>query len=154
MKKLIFFTFLLLTASVGFSQSYLGWVTKQVNFRQGPGSDYEVISSLKSGTQIFIVSLVTENDFYNIIDIETDKEGFIHKSFVQLGDIVEKNESGMFTPSGKTSTYDSVLEIFTLSSFRYDIKLPSVTLMTHQIFSANVRYNSRCRCSIIVRSWT
>ncbi|MFN8145690.1 MAG: SH3 domain-containing protein [Bacteroidia bacterium] len=90
MKKLIFLTLLLLTASIGFSQSYLGWVTKQVNFRQGPGTDYGVISSLKPGTQIFIVSLETENDFYNIIDIATDKEGYIHKSFVKLGEVVEK----------------------------------------------------------------
>jgi hypothetical protein len=125
MKKIIFLILLLLTASIGFGQSYLGWVAKQVNFRQGPGSDYEVISSLKPGTQIFIVSLETENDFYNIIDIETDKEGFIHKSFVKLGDIVEKNESGMFMPSGKTSTYDSVLEIFNNTSIALTLKLNS-----------------------------
>jgi len=109
MKKLFFLTLLLLTASVGFSQSYLGWVTKQVNFRQGPGTDYGVISSLKQGTQIFIVSL------------ETDK------SFVKLGDIVEKNERGMFTPSGKTSTYNPEIEIFNNTSMTLTLKLNSET---------------------------
>ena len=127
MKKLIFLTLLLLSASIGFSQSYLGWVTKQVNFRQGPGTDYGVISSLKPGTQIFIVSLETENDFYNIIDIATDKEGYIHKSFVKLGDVVEKNESGMFTPSGKTSTYNPEIEIFNNTSLTLTLKLNSET---------------------------
>ena len=59
----IFFFFLLSIS--GFSQSYLGNITKQVNFREGPGSDYEIIKSLKPGSQIFISSLDTDDDFYN-----------------------------------------------------------------------------------------
>lgn len=115
----------LFTATFGFSQSYLGWVTKQVNFRQGPGTDQEIISSLKPGTQIFIVSLETENDFYNIIDIATDKEGYIHKLFVQRGDLVEKNETGMFTPSGKTSNINPEIAIFNNTSLTLTLKLNS-----------------------------
>jgi uncharacterized protein YgiM (DUF1202 family) len=127
MKKLFFLTLLLLTASIGFSQSYLGRVTKQVNFRQGPGTDYGVISSLKPGTQVFIVSLETENDFYNVIDIATDKEGYIHKSFVKIGDLVEKNERGLFTPSGKTLSYNPEIEIFNNTSLTLTLKLNSET---------------------------
>lgn len=127
MKIIIIIIFLVMTACSGFGQSYLGWVTKQVNFRQGPGTDYEIISSLRPGTQIFIVSPETENDFYSIIDIATDKEGYIHKSFVRLGDIVEKNESGMFSPSGKTSTYNPEIEIFNNTSLTLTLKLNSET---------------------------
>lgn len=133
MKKLIFLTIFLLTYISGFSQSYLGWVTKQVNFRQGPGTEYAVISLLKAGTQIFIVSVDAENDFYNIIDIENDREGYVHKSFVKLGQIVEKNESGLFTPSGKTSTYNPEIEIFNNTLLTLTLKLNSETY----IFSAN-----------------
>ena len=68
-----------------FAQSYLGTVTKQANFREGAGKEYDVIGSLMTGSQIFIVSLETENDFYNIIDIRTNKQGYIHKSFVEVG---------------------------------------------------------------------
>ncbi len=127
MKKLILLIFLFLTSLAGFSQSYLGWVTSQVNFRQGPGTDYVVISSLQAGSQIFIVSLDTENDFYNVIDIASDKEGYIHKSFVKLGQEVEKNEKGMFTPSGKTSTYNPEIEIFNNTSLTLTLKLNSET---------------------------
>lgn len=127
MKKHFFLSLFLLTASFSFSQSYLGWVTKKVIFRQGPGTDYGVISSLKQGTQIFIVSIETENDFYNIIDIATDKEGYIHKSFVKLGDIVEKNERGIFTPSGKTLTYNPEIDIFNNTSLTLTLKLNSET---------------------------
>ena len=123
MKKNLFLALFLLLTSIGFSQSYLGWVTKQVNFRQGPGTDYGVISSLKSGTQIFIVSLETENGFYNIIDITNDREGYIHKSFVKLGDIIERNERGMFIPSGKTATYNPEIEVFNNTSLTLTLKL-------------------------------
>ena len=127
MKRLIFITILLLTCLTGFSQSYLGRVTKQVNFRQGAGTDYAVISSLKVGTQIFIVSLETENDFYNIIDIATDKEGYIHKSFVKVGQEIEKNEQGMFTPSGQTENYNPEIEIYNNTKLTLTLKLNSET---------------------------
>jgi len=127
MRKLILFATLFLFSLTGFSQSYLGWVTKQVNFREGPGTGYEIISSLKQGTQIFIVSLETENDFYNVIDIATDKEGYIHKSFVKLGQKVKSNESGMFTPSGQTSTYNPEVEIFNNTSTTLTLKLNNET---------------------------
>lgn len=66
MKKIILILFLFLS-NIVLSQSYLGTISKQVNFREGPGSDYSIIRSLKPGMQIFITSLETENDYYNII---------------------------------------------------------------------------------------
>jgi hypothetical protein len=86
-----------------------------------------VVLSLKPGTQIFIVSLQTENDFYNIIDIESDIEGYIHRSFVKVGNIVPKNESGIFTPSGKSSTYNSEIEIFNNTLSTLTLKLNNET---------------------------
>lgn len=127
MKKFIVFIFVFLSASLVFSQSYLGWVTKEVNFRQGPGLDYNVLSSLKPGSQIFIISLESENDFYNVIDIATNTEGYVHKSFVKLGDLIEKNERGMFTPIGKTSNYDPEIEILNNTSLTLTLKLNSKT---------------------------
>lgn len=127
MKRLIFITILLFTCLIGFSQSYLGQVTKQVNFREGAGTDYLIISSLKVGTQIFIVSLETENDFYNIIDIASNKEGYIHKSFVKVGQEIEKNEQGMFSPSGQTENYNPEIEIYNNTKLTLSLKLNSET---------------------------
>ena len=141
MKKLIPLTLFLLIALSGFSQSYLGRVTIQVNFRTGPGTDYEIINSLKPGTQIFIVSVDTENDFYNIIDIKTDKEGYIHKSFIKLERLIEKNESGLFTPSGKTSTYNPEIEIFNNTSKTLTLKL------NNEVYSFSPRQKKRITLS-------
>lgn len=123
MRRQHFLIILLLTSSLCFSQSYLGWITKQVNFRIGPGTDYELISVLKPGTQIFIESLDSENDFYTIIDIATNKEGFVHKSFIKLGKVVNRNEKGLFSPTGETTSIDSEVEIFNNTDLILTLKL-------------------------------
>jgi hypothetical protein len=123
MKKILLSLFFILISNGILSQSYLGTITKQVNFREGPSGDDTIISSLKPKTQIFIVSLETENDYYNIIDIATDREGYVHKSFVKIGKIVNKSDQSVFTPNGKTSNYDSEVKIFNNTSKTLTLKL-------------------------------
>lgn len=116
---------ILATFKISLSQSYLGWITKQVNFRTEPDKTAEVISSLKAGTQIFIISSETENDFYNIIDITTNKEGYVHKSFVKLGEYIPKNEGGLFSPEGSSSSYNPEVAIYNRTSKTLTLKLNS-----------------------------
>ena len=106
-----------------YSQSYLGTITKQVNFREGPSADNDIISSLKPNTQIFIVSLETENDYYNVIDIATDKEGYVHKSYVKVGKLVSKSNESVFVPNGKTSNYNAEVKIFNNTNKTLTLKL-------------------------------
>lgn len=108
-----------------YSQSYLGTITKQVNFREGPGSDYEIIKSLKPGNQIFISSLETENDFYSIINIATNEEGYVHKSYVKVGKLVTRSNQSVFTPDGVSSSYESELKIFNNTSKTLTLKMNS-----------------------------
>lgn len=127
MKRIITLLILSVLSISAFSQSYMGWTTKQVNFREGPGTEYGIISSLQGGTQLFIISLETEYDFYNVIDIETNKTGYIHKSFVKLGEELPKNEEGIFTPSGETESYDPEIEIYNKTSKTLTLVLNSTT---------------------------
>lgn len=124
MKRLILLLLIITTNGV-LCQSYLGTITKQVNFREGSSSDDNIISSLKPKTQIFIVSLETENDYYNVIDIATDREGYVHKSYVKVGKLVSKSNESVFTPSGQTSNYNSEVKIFNNTSKTLTLKLNS-----------------------------
>ncbi len=124
MKKIKILFFILFTGTV-FSQSYSGFTTKQVNFRAGPGSDYEIISSLKPGTQIFISSLETDDDFYNIIDIKTDKEGYVHKSFVKVGKIISESDGSFIAASGESTSDDTEVNIYNNSNKTMTLKLNS-----------------------------
>jgi hypothetical protein len=122
--KILFIAgFIFFTTCFCNAQAYLGWITKTVNFRTEPSKTGAVISNLKAGTQIFIISSVSENDFYNIIDINTNEEGYVHKSFIRFGDPVEKNEGGLFSPNGMSSSYDPELAIYNNTNKTLTLKL-------------------------------
>ena len=123
MKKIQLLIFFILISNAIYSQSYLGIITKQVNFREGSSSVDNIISSLKPKTQIFIVSLETENDYYNVIDIATDREGYVHKSYVKVGKLVSKSNESVFSPTGKSTNYNSEVKIFNNTSKTLTLKL-------------------------------
>lgn len=126
-KPLLCVVALLFIGFSSFAQSYLGTIIKQVNFREGAGIEYDVIGSIKQGSQIFIVSLETENDFYNIIDITTNKEGYVHKSFVKVGKRIKENDKAVFSSSGETTSYKPEVEVFNNTSLTLTLKLNSET---------------------------
>jgi hypothetical protein len=123
MPKFILTFLFLLSILTSISQSYLGWATKKVNFRNGPGTEYETITSINQGAQLFIVSLEPENDFYNVIDIATDKEGYIHKSFIKVGEKVSINEERVFAVIGKSSNTNPQVEIYNNTTTTMTLKL-------------------------------
>lgn len=108
---------------VCFSQSFLGTVTQKVNFRSGPGKENSVISSILPGSQVFIISLETENDFYNVLDIATDKEGYIHKSYIKIEQKVEESQEKLFSVSGKTQNSSPEINVFNNTNLRLSLKL-------------------------------
>ena len=123
MKKTVLINFMLFFVSFSFSQSFMGEITKQVNFRNGPGTDYEIISVLKPDKQVFIVSIETNNDFYNIIDIETNKEGYVNKAFVKIIKEVKRSNESVFTPTGKSSNYNCDVKVFNNTSKTMSLKM-------------------------------
>jgi len=144
--KFSILTILIFFATFNFSQSYLGWATKQANFRSGPGTNYEIISTLQAGTQIFIVSDVPENDFYNVIDIATDKEGYIHKSIVKFGDKVDANSEGMFSITGKSTSEHPQLDIYNNTSITMTLKLDNNRYVFSPQEKKSINYSSG-KCS-------
>ena len=71
MKKLLLFLVSFVVFSALHGQSYLGFVSKSVNLREGPGKEFNILLTLNAGTKIFIISQQAENEFLNVIDIET-----------------------------------------------------------------------------------
>ncbi|MDH7462583.1 SH3 domain-containing protein [Chitinophagaceae bacterium 26-R-25] len=100
----------------------MGTIIKTANFREGAGKEFEVISSLKKNLIIFIVSSETENDFYNIIDIKTNKEGYVHKSCVKLGPAIKENEEGVFTLDEESMNYDPEVEVYNSTDLPMTLK--------------------------------
>ena len=124
MKKYIL-SLILLLSLVTFSnaQSYLGYVTKQVNFRTEANTNCKIISSLQRGTALFVISKDQINGFYQVLNIETNEEGFVHSSFVQLDKMLPKNEEGIFTPVRQTNSEEPVIKIHNNTSLTLTLKL-------------------------------
>ncbi len=124
MKRFILTLFLgLLFGFVSYAQSYLGYVNKTVNFRTEANTSCKVISSLQQGTALFVISKDKINGFYQVLDIETNIEGFVHSSFVQLDEMLPKNEDGIFTPVGKTTKENPTIRIHNDTSIALTLKL-------------------------------
>lgn len=124
MKKTILFLILFISLfNLSNAQSYLGYVSKQVNFRTEPNTNCEVISSLQRGTALFVISKEKINGFYQVLNIETNNEGYIHSNFVELDKMIPKNEEGIFTPVGKTDSEEPVLKIHNNTDLSLTLKL-------------------------------
>lgn len=139
MKRLLLLIFLI--SNTIYCQSYLGTITKQVNFREGPTRSDDIINSLKSNTQIFIISLETENDFYNIIDIATDKEGYVHKSYIKVGKLVNKSNESVFSPTGQSSSYEPEIKIYNNTSKTLTLKMNTALYYFHPYETKNISLN-------------
>jgi hypothetical protein len=97
-----------LTSFVVTYKSYIGIVNNEINLLSGPGSGFEIIKNLIPGNQLFIISDKPINDYYNVIDIVSNEEGYVHKSFVELANEVEINEvNDLFKFAGKSESLTS-----------------------------------------------
>jgi uncharacterized protein YgiM (DUF1202 family) len=121
--KYLFVGVLLLLPLINcFGQAYLGWTTQEANLRKGPGTNFEIISTLKVEADIFIISSRTQNDFYNVIDIATNREGYVHKSLVYLSEKIEEGPSP-FVESGRSSTDNPELRIYNNTDLTLTLKM-------------------------------
>ncbi len=105
------------------AQSYLGYVTNEVNFRAEANTNCVIISSLPRGTALFVISLEKDNGYYQVLDIETNKEGYVHSNYVKLDKMLPKNEQGIFNPVGKTSSVKPIIKIHNNTSLLLTLKL-------------------------------
>ena len=106
--------FAILSASFiqAYAQSYQGYAVKNANLREGPGKQYNIIEPLIAGDTVFIISIETKNDFFNVIHVKTASEGWVHKSLIKIESEVPENSEPVFTPEGKSTSENPEAEIF------------------------------------------
>ena len=122
MKKVLFFI-LFLTNSIGcFCQSYLGETVTRVNFREVASTNSNVIRLLPKQTSLFIISLESVNGFLHVIDIETNKEGYVYKKYIKIGELVEVNENTL-TRLGTIDKNVSEISIYNNTELVMTLKL-------------------------------
>lgn len=106
-----------------FSQSYLGITTAQGNLRETPDLNGNILDVLKINTQLFVYSAELTNDFYKVIDISNDQEGWIHKNLIRLAKALPKAQGGLFTSTGKNDNDYATISVTNNTSLSLTLKL-------------------------------
>jgi uncharacterized protein YgiM (DUF1202 family) len=126
MRKISFVILLLLFSTLqAFSQSYLGYISKKTAMRDGPGKQYEVITTLIKNAPVFLYSMDTEDGYYHIIDIESNTEGYVLSAYVKSIEALEKTSDKVFTPTGRVSSSYSEVSVYNNTSKTMTLKLNS-----------------------------
>lgn len=93
------------------AQTWVGVTTRDVNFREGPSVDYDIIRRLPKNTALFINSEDEVNGFYLAVDIENDVEGYVSKNFVKHYKTIEKAKGASIQSVGSSTSYNPDIEI-------------------------------------------
>jgi hypothetical protein len=109
--KMALFSIVILIHNFSSAQSYLGVTQSQVNLRLAPNKEATIIKSLTANSQIFVISPTEENGYVQVIDIKSNTEGYVYKSYINFVKQLKANEEGIFTATGKTDSYGSELTV-------------------------------------------
>ena len=110
-------------------KSYLGTTNEEINLILGPSNEFEVIKSLALGTEVFIISDKTINNYYHVIDMTTNEEGYVDMKYIDLGDEVVINEiDQLFKSSGKSESLTSCrINAYNISDKKMTLKMAGST---------------------------
>lgn len=123
MKKLLLVLVSFVVFSALHGQSYLGFVSKSVNLREGPGKEFNILLTLNAGTKIFIISQQAENEFLNVIDIESGTEGYVHRNYAKAEEAVYTPPGSVFSSTGQITDENPVLTVTNNTSKVLTLKL-------------------------------
>ena len=110
-------------------KSYLGTINDEINLMLGPSNEFEIIKSLAIGDEIFIISDKTVNNYYHIIDMSSNTEGYVDMKYVTLGDeVVIQEIDQLFKSSGKSESLTlSTINILNNSDKKMTLKMAGST---------------------------
>lgn len=126
MKKItLILSLFLISNYFAFGQHYLGQTIKSVNLRISPDIDSEIIKKLEAKQSIFIFGIEIENNFYHVIDIANDIEGYLHKDYVKLIKPIARNQGETFTKDNDIEEYNSKVKIYNNTNRKLTLRLNS-----------------------------
>ena len=84
-------------------QLRLGSSANEINFRQAPGTNSKVLSTVTSSNLLVIMPREPQNGFVEVFDIESNSFGFVFESLITVTDTLNFSEQHFFEKSGEGS---------------------------------------------------
>jgi len=116
MKRLFLLILLAATTYDVFAQLKLGTVRSQINFREGPGVNYKVASTINSSNLLVILPREPKNKFIEVFDIETNLYGFVAENLITITDTLYFQKQHFFEKSGENVTGEVEIEMINHTS--------------------------------------
>jgi uncharacterized protein YgiM (DUF1202 family) len=116
MRTLFLLLFVTTNSFSGFGQLKLGSAKSEINFREGPGVNYKVVSKINSSNLLVILPREPQNSFIEVFDIESSSYGFVSESLVSVNDTLHYQKQHFFERSGTNETGEIEIDLVNQTS--------------------------------------
>ena len=94
-----------------YGQLKLGGSQSEINFREGPGLNSRVLSTVSSSNLLVILPREVQNGFVEVFDIESNSFGFVYESLIKVTDTLNFQKQHFFERSGENENGDIEIEL-------------------------------------------
>lgn len=116
MKRVFLFILIIVVSFDVLAQLKLGSAKTQINFRQGPGLNYEVAFTINSSNLLVILPRESKNNFIEVFDIESNSYGFVSENLISVIDTLNFREQYFFERSGASESGETEIELINHTS--------------------------------------
>lgn len=100
-KSIALLLLLLVSELPVYCQLKLGGSQSEINFREGPGTNLKVLSTINSSNLLVILPGEPQNGFVQVFDIESNSFGFVYEPLVKVTDTLYFQKQHFFERSGE-----------------------------------------------------
>jgi len=110
--KTLFLIFVLSVLSINvLAQLKLGTAKSQINFREGPGVNYKIVSTIDNSNLLVILPRETKNKYVEVFDIESSSSGFVAENLITVIDTLNFQKQHFFERSGENASGEVEIEM-------------------------------------------
>ena len=95
---------LLLSGTPMYSQLKLGSSQSEINFREAPGTNSKILSTISSSNLLVILPGEPQNGFVQVFDIESSSFGFVYEPLINVSDTLYFQKQHFFERSGENDS--------------------------------------------------
>jgi uncharacterized protein YgiM (DUF1202 family) len=110
-RSIVFLVLLFVYIFPVYGQLKLGGSQSEVNFREGPGLNSKVLSTVSRSNLLVILPGESQNGFVYVFDIESSSFGFVYESLVKVTDTLYFQKQHFFEISGENENGDITIEL-------------------------------------------
>lgn len=97
------------------AQLVIGISKSEVNFREGPGMNFNVIQTIDKSDLLVILPREQQNGFVEVFDVETNSRGFVFESLIRITDTLNFQNQNFFEKSDENASGDLELVLVNLT---------------------------------------